>query len=54
MLLHLDLKPANLMINGNGDLRVTDFGLARLANETGAGMTQAGTLVYMAPEQFLS
>ena len=51
-LLHLDLKPANLMIDGRGDLRVTDFGLAMLVGEAESGERRAGTPVYMAPEQF--
>jgi serine/threonine protein kinase len=50
-LLHLDLKPANLMIDGRGDLRVTDFGLARLAGDAEAEKRRAGTPAYMAPEQ---
>ena len=52
-LLHLDLKPGNLMIDGRGDLRITDFGLARLASEAEAEKRRAGTPAYMAPEQLL-
>lgn len=53
-LLHLDLKPANLMIDERGALRITDFGLARLTEDiTGAGLPRAGTPAYMAPEQLL-
>jgi hypothetical protein len=47
--LHCDLKPANIMIDGRGRARITDFGLARLANEL--GRIDAGTPIYMAPEQ---
>ena len=52
-LLHLDLKPGNLMIDQRGELRVTDFGLARLASEAEAEKRRSGTPAYMAPEQLL-
>ena len=44
---HRDFKPANVMIDGAGKVRVTDFGLAGIAGET----IRAGTPAYMAPEQ---
>jgi serine/threonine-protein kinase len=55
--LHRDLKPSNVMIDGRGDLRVTDFGLAALPDEPplppagGEPAPVAGTPAYMAPEQ---
>lgn len=48
--LHRDLKPANIMIDGRGQVRITDFGLAKLADDGAAGEV-AGTPAYMAPEQ---
>ena len=50
-LLHRDLKPANVMIDGRGRARITDFGLAGLAEELGRDGQPAGTPAYMAPEQ---
>ena len=48
--LHRDLKPANIMIDGRGQVRITDFGLAKLADDGREGEI-AGTPAYMAPEQ---
>jgi serine/threonine protein kinase/WD40 repeat protein len=62
---HRDLKPDNIMIDGEGRLRVLDFGLAKLQDPQGLGAsTQAttaaavteegkilGTVAYMSPEQ---
>jgi len=57
-IVHGDIKPANLMIDHSGRLRVLDFGIARALDRTrtlqaGAGPALAGTLAYMAPEQLL-
>jgi len=53
-ILHCDLKPANILIDDQGKLYVTDFGLAKRLGEDGKYMPQSaggGTATYMAPEQ---
>ncbi len=50
-MLHRDMKPANIMIDGRGRVRITDFGLAGLAEELARDGDVAGTPAYMAPEQ---
>jgi serine/threonine protein kinase len=51
-ILHRDLKPSNVMIDDYGNARITDFGLAGLADEFREDEIVAGTPGYMAPEQF--
>ena len=48
--LHRDFKPANVMIDGRGKARITDFGIAGLESELKEGAI-AGTPAYMSPEQ---
>ena len=49
--LHLDIKPDNIIVNVEGQAKVTDFGLATLADASGAGTTGGGTIGYMPLEQ---
>ncbi|HSN88428.1 MAG TPA: serine/threonine-protein kinase, partial [Thermoanaerobaculia bacterium] len=59
-IVHRDLKPRNIMVNGEGRVKILDFGIARLAHaeeeSRETGLTQAGgvvgTMPYMSPEQF--
>jgi tRNA A-37 threonylcarbamoyl transferase component Bud32 len=52
-IIHRDLKPSNLMVDRNGTLKLTDFGIAK--DNDMSGLTSAnstvGTAAYMSPEQ---
>jgi serine/threonine-protein kinase len=56
-IIHRDIKPGNVMLTPAGDVKVVDFGLARVIADPAAAITQhhatLGTAAYVSPEQLL-
>lgn len=52
-LLHLDIKPDNILIDASGQVKVSDFGVAELVDPQGFTGAKGGTIGYMPPEQML-
>jgi eukaryotic-like serine/threonine-protein kinase len=54
-IIHRDIKPGNVMLTRNGEVKVMDFGIARAVSDSQATMTQTaqviGTAQYLSPEQ---
>ncbi|MCD4672144.1 MAG: protein kinase [Anaerolineaceae bacterium] len=48
---HADIKPANILFRSNGEVLLTDFGIARMTDAATATMAGAGTPAFMSPEQ---
>ncbi|MEO1652689.1 MAG: protein kinase, partial [Bacteroidota bacterium] len=53
--IHRDIKPSNIMITSEADVKILDFGIAKILKSNLGGLTktgtQPGTVLYMSPEQ---
>lgn len=50
-IVHRDIKPQNIFVSADGDYKLGDFGIAKIAEKTTSG-TKTGTFKYMAPEVY--
>jgi serine/threonine protein kinase len=54
-IVHRDIKPANIMLGENGEVKIADFGTAKILDDSVAQLTEPGMLIgtpqYMSPEQ---
>jgi serine/threonine-protein kinase len=51
--IHGDVKPANILITGDGKVKLTDFGMARVAKRDAGDTPLLGTPAYWCPEQIM-
>lgn len=50
--IHRDIKPSNILLDSQGRVKISDFGVVRELNQTGSfGQTFTGTVTYMSPER---
>jgi p70 ribosomal S6 kinase len=53
-IIHQDLQPENILLDAEGHVMLTDFGLAKEVDESMRSNSMCGTTEYMAPEIMLS